>query len=364
MLATMSQGPALRGTQVKTKLLPTPGQKRRPIRAPPGVLQLTPRSLQIQKRVLPDRQARRTSQLVISKTLQVEDKDDDAYIRDLERKHPYPPPKASSSETVGKGAQKRKISPLSQEASATDSGENSSDKDSETTTPMQGKPKTNSLVQQAIQNPNPTTKLTDVVEPYILQHGPPTASARTLYELFARICTWSYKEKLTKCAFCELESSHDDRKRVVDIDFYALTDAVKFWHHCHEEHSAYWRPDLQSVLYGPQGLVRSVTGLPVSESSPPANRDEKIREIVACFTKLSTWVSKEGEIVCGLCELENTHSDRPPFPTLSFDPYRQPDLFWGHCRTSHPLFWRPEVRNSVELVPSFLRSQHSELVSL
>ncbi len=183
--------------------LPTPDQKRRPIRAPPGVLQLTPRSLQIQKRVLPDRQARRTSQLVISKTLQVEDKDDDAYIRDLERKHPYPPPKASNSETVGKGSQKRKISPLSQEASATDSGENSSDKDSETTTPMQGKPKTNSLVQQAIQNPNPTTKLTDVVEPYILQHGPPTASARTLYELFARICTWSYKEKLTKCAFCE-----------------------------------------------------------------------------------------------------------------------------------------------------------------
>ncbi len=74
--------------------------------------------------------------------------------------------------------------------------------------------------------------------------------------LRVRFMKWIGIQKRRYLPSDRLESSHDDRKRVVDIDFYALTDAVKFWHHCHEEHSAYWRPDLQSVLYGPQGLVR------------------------------------------------------------------------------------------------------------
>jgi len=86
--------------------------------------------------------------------------------------------------------------------------------------------------------------------------------------------------------------------------------------------------------------------------SPTMN--ERVHTVITMFAGLSTWKTDSGQYQCGLCELENTHTDFPAHPVLAFDPLRQPEMFLGHCRTVHMMFWRPEVRNSTMMIPDEL----------
>lgn len=158
---------------------------------------LVPPPTRPQKRVLPDRQARRSSQLISSKTLVVEEKDNGSYKKGLEKEHTLPPAKTSTNNTGGRGSRKRKLSPLSQEANVSDSDEENG-KDTTKSSNFQNKPGSEETTQAL----SPITSSPDLTEPYVLQYGPPTASARALYELFTRICTWSYKTSTSKCALC------------------------------------------------------------------------------------------------------------------------------------------------------------------
>ncbi|TDL17639.1 hypothetical protein BD410DRAFT_843442 [Rickenella mellea] len=214
---------------------------------------------------------------------------------------------------------------------------------------------------------------------------PSKAEILSFCETFVKLASWFGTDEQQHCGFCEcvivflrsgpihehntidrLENSHSPLPVRGPLQFYAISQPDKFWGHCRVMHPSYWKPEFRlsstsspADLWSnssPQSIAAPIVHLLTSLRNLPSGEPDAQKVILRKFAAISTWVGGAGRFLCGLCELENAHSElreqtRSP---LDFNPLIEPPMFMAHCRTSHRAFWHPDVQSAVLLVPEEL----------